>query len=880
MHLHQPSASSTEPLLPSTRASVAHIALSPAQVQPFLLGSRAPTPKLSDTTEGECTTLSSKLRLQEPPLSATLTVGADNDSVSGYYRKTLFGKHQLGVDATAKATMGLASDWSPKGNDCGATGTPIQLPATLHATEQPVGTVAALSRGRPPRPPRQHPLKVNFIAEPSVKTFDNETATLHVQELALDRLLSAEADQGAHPMQAKADRMAEAAFIDEQKRRAEEARRHKDMLPPPYGAGYIVHKSLTPFDDDGTRIVFKVDSGCEPYNIIRRDVVIASGLQPRPKKVRLTQAAAQNEHVIESNEVVDFYLRVNFNERPRLLHIECVIWETCVEAILISQTTALRTGLTIFVHDNVFREAVLGKHSLFAEPLFDNMGEVRPVCATIIGEDEDADMMERISPLESLRAAMAPAVGSTIDPWVNEELRGPRREVFGPLASEPANVPPLEFDIDEAAVERCTYGNTQTIKLPPTSPHSQDVLRAHWEELKGYNVLAEAYPDVPPGPIASIAFTVPKPDAVRVPRPAGYTKTPQHPLSEELESLWREYTASLTSDRLVVNFQPVNRFITVQHFPMPTVQENLAKLARFTHYAKLDVTKAYWGIGVHPRCRKWLYTIAPGGLSGYWLRAPMGCASVAGWFQYVITGVLKKQEAFVLCYADDIFIMANSAAELKSRIAEVLQRILDVGFRVNAKKCQFFPQTTITYLGWVISNRTVMPAEGALDKLWRIRKPCDVMASDKSKRSMVRKFLGTILYLGNYIPFHAEQLRPLHDLTRTKDSADDPVSKAQLKLLGPAPSKLARKFVWTEAANAAWNWGVEAIRNIKPLCCPSFAPDNWLETFSDAAKFGWGGILVEFRKGNPFPILIGCVAGTSTSITATCCGCRCQRMKW
>jgi hypothetical protein len=726
------------------------------------------------------------------------------------------------------------------------------------------GVVAAASRGKPPRAPRQHPLRVNFVTTPSVKTFDSEQDLLHAQEMAMDRLLAAEADYNS-PLHVRAEDLADKAFIAAEQKRVDDEQRQKNMLPPPYGAGYIVQKSLSPFTDEGMRIVFKVDSGCEPFNIIRRDAVVAAGLTTRRKHIRLHQASGEAISAVDSEEVVDFYLRVNINERPRLMHIECAVWETCLERLIISQTTALRTGLTLFVHDNEFREAIMGKHSLFAEPLFDNLGEVRPVCATIIGEREDEEMMERISPLESIRAAMAPAVDKTDDPWVTEELHGPRREVFGPLAAEPAAVPYLEFDVDEEAVRQHTYGNTQTIKLPTTSPHSQDVLRAHWNELKGYNVLAEAYPDVTPGPIASIAFTVPKPDSKRVPRPHGYCKNPQHPLSEDIQRLWEEYTASLTADRLVVNFQPVNRFITIQHFPMPTVQENLAKLARFTYYAKLDVTKAYWGIGVHPRCRKWLYTIAPGGLSGYWLRAPMGCAAVAGWFQYTITGVLKKQEQFTLCYADDIFIMANSAAELKRRISEVLQRLLDVGFRVNAKKCQFYPQRSISYLGWVITDRTVMPAEGALDKLWRIRKPSETMGSDKTKRSMVRKFLGTILYLGNYIPFHAEQLRPLHELTRTKDSADDPISKAQRTMLGPSPAKLTRKFVWNEAADKAWDWGVERIRSIKPLACPSFAEDTWLETFSDAAKLGWGGILVEFRKGNPLPFIIGCVAGTFTS---------------
>jgi hypothetical protein len=112
----------------------------------------------------------------------------------------------------------------------------------------------------------------------------------------------------------------------------------------------------------------------------------------------------------------------------------------------------------------------------------------------------------------------------TEDAWVNEELRGPLAGVFGPLLPEPARVPPLEFDVDEETLRMRTYGNTQPVRLPVSSPHGQDVIDAQWDELKNYNVLVETYPDIGPGTIANIAFTVAKPGVTRVKRPIGFQR--------------------------------------------------------------------------------------------------------------------------------------------------------------------------------------------------------------------------------------------------------------------------------------------------------------------------------------------------------------------
>lgn len=636
-----------------------------------------------------------------------------------------------------------------------------------------------------------------------------------------------------------------------------------DLLPPPFGTGYIcpLTPNISPFELTGSRVIFSVDSRCEPFNIIRRDVMMTAGLLPFHHPTRL--ALGDLDKTVHSDEMVAFQLRIVINDRPRMFVMRCVVWNTLAGELIISNQTALAYGLTIFCHSQTMREAIIGREALSTGDECDSVGDVPASMASIFGPDDDQEIMDTISPIESLRQAMS-SPDDIKDPWVAEELRGPRAAVFGPLPPEPANVPPLEFDVDEDALRQRTYGNTQPVRLPPSSPHGQDVIDAQWDELKRYNVLVDAFPHIGPGPIANIAFTVAKPGVIRVKRPPGFIRN-SVPSDPSAALTYAAYVESLTADRVVVNFGPSNEFITVQHFAMPSVQENLAKLSKFKYWSKIDIVKAYWGIPVHRRCWKWLYTIAPGGKAGYWIRAPMGCAPVCAWFQYVIQGVLQHEADFTLCYADDIMVGANDLETLRNHNAIVLQRILDAGFRLNPKKCQLFPADEIKYLGWILRDGKIYPGENCLTKLAAIQKPITPLSKQddgKAQRQAVRRFLGLILYLGAYIPFHAEQLRPLHDLTRTRDSTDDPVSVAQ-RALPPTAKKVSvpRKFKWTPEADAAWDWAVEQIRHIKPLYAPTYAPGTWLATYSDASKKGWGGILVEYRKGDPRPYIICCVSG-------------------
>lgn len=731
--------------------------------------------------------------------------------------------------------------------------------APTHEADFVVAVVDTSPKVTTPLPPRQHPLKrVSFAPPPDLIQIPRSPMAPDLDSESVSRAYDAFTDTTsllAHT----SSQSAPVAVKD--------ATPSLPILPPPFGAGYIyaVAETLSPFEREGSRVIFSIDSRCEPFNIIRRDVIERSGLTTFPSSTTLYLGDLENK--IASKDMVLFYLRVVINDRPKIFKMQAVVWESLAGELIISNKTALATGLTLFVHSNDMRALLLGREAISASDEQDTIGDVPSAVASIIGVDDDQEIMETISPIESLRQAMV-VYELVEDEWVNEELRGPLAAVFGPLPPEPAKVPALEFDVDEESLRKETFGNTQLIRLPPSSRHGQDVIDAQWDELRSFKVLVDAYPDIGPGPIANICFTVPKPGVQRLKRPEGY-KRHVIPLDPDLAELHRRYTESLTADRLVVNFGPVNRYITVQHFAMPSVQENIAKLSKFKLWAKIDIVKAYWGIPVHPRCHKWLYTIAPGGKAGYWIRAPMGCAPVCAWFQYVIQGILKRQSAFVLCYADDILIGADTENELRTRIRAVLRQILDAGFRLNPKKCQFKPATSIQYLGWIIQDGQIFPTDNCMEKLAAMQKPTALPTKrdDKERRQVVRRFLGLVLYLGAYIPFHAEELRPLHDLTATttKTTADDPVSIAQ-RNLPSSPNKkgklsVPKKFVWSPEADAAWDWAAQKIAAIKPLYAPTYADGSWLEVYSDASKRGWGGILVELRKGDPKPYIIACVSG-------------------
>lgn len=98
-------------------------------------------------------------------------------------------------------------------------------------------------------------------------------------------------------------------------------------------------------------------------------------------------------------------------------------------------------------------------------------------------------------------------------------------------------------------------------------------------------------------------------------------------------------------------------------------------------------------------------------------RMPFGVATAPGWFQFVMTSVLKEC-LLVVCavYIDDVIIFANSPRECWVHTVRVISLLTEAGFSISPKKCRFCV-TQVTMLGHRFGSGLFRPKEAKLAAL-------------------------------------------------------------------------------------------------------------------------------------------------------------------
>jgi hypothetical protein len=222
----------------------------------------------------------------------------------------------------------ISRRWSPPPTD----GIPQSPPSFATDLSPVVCAVAPTPRSalvKLPKSPRQNTLKRTAFTHDTLQT-TSPISTMQPAEVVshdYDALISGNRCSLQLP--------------PELKRPAQTSQDNAALLPPPFGAGYIFppNDTLSFFDQHGSRVIFSVDSRCEPYNLIRRDVVDRANLQPFAFRTRL--ALGDSGSVVESEEMVVLQLRIVINDRPRLFTIRCVVRPTLAGELIISIKTAL-----------------------------------------------------------------------------------------------------------------------------------------------------------------------------------------------------------------------------------------------------------------------------------------------------------------------------------------------------------------------------------------------------------------------------------------------------------------------------------------------------------------------------------------------------------
>ena len=128
-----------------------------------------------------------------------------------------------------------------------------------------------------------------------------------------------------------------------------------EELPPPYGIGHTINKSIT------HRCRFAIDSMCRPVSAVTTAFVQQMQLQTRQQKI-VTSLAHPSSAPIISQLVTTCELVIHWNGKRRTFFVDAMVWDSLPEDLdmIISMPDALDTGLIAFALPHEWRRSWLG----------------------------------------------------------------------------------------------------------------------------------------------------------------------------------------------------------------------------------------------------------------------------------------------------------------------------------------------------------------------------------------------------------------------------------------------------------------------------------------------------------------------------------------
>lgn len=198
----------------------------------------------------------------------------------------------------------------------------------------------------------------------------------------------------------------------------------------------------------------------------------------------------------------------------------------------------------------------------------------------------------------------------------------------------------------------------------------------------------------------------------------------------------------------------LNYVTTLDHYPIPHIQDFYTHLAGATIFSKVDLVRGYHQLPVHPQDIPKAAVI-----TSFWLfeflRMSFGLKGAAQTFQLMMDSVLRDMP-FLFVYL--------AAKEQLSHLSLLFECLNEHRLIVNPAKCQF-GWAAIEFLGNHVTPQEV------------IRLPAKVKP--------LQEFLGMVNLYDRFIPWAAHRMSPLYEALKGKKVKAFRLLRT-LKLLSPA----------------------------------------------------------------------------------------------
>lgn len=266
------------------------------------------------------------------------------------------------------------------------------------------------------------------------------------------------------------------------------------------------------------------------------------------------------------------------------------------------------------------------------------------------------------------------------------------------------------------------------------------------------------------------------------------------------------------SDRMCVDFRALNRLTVKDRYPLPLIDDHLDRMGKAKYFSTLDMATGFHQIILDEDSIPLTGFVTPEGHYEY-VKMPYGLANAPIVYQRIISTTLREfiEAGKVLVYVDDCLILHSSIEEGLKTLGDVLSTLTKAGFSINSRKCSFLC-TEIEYLGRVISDGRIRPAEGKVQALVNSPVPQTVR--------QVRQFLGLAGYFRKYIASYSTKTACIAHLT-----------------------KKGVEFSWGKEQETVRQELLKCLTNEPVLAI--FDPELPTEIHTDASSLGYGAVLLQ-----------------------------------
>lgn len=155
--------------------------------------------------------------------------------------------------------------------------------------------------------------------------------------------------------------------------------------------------------------------------------------------------------------------------------------------------------------------------------------------------------------------------------------------------------------------------------------------------------------------------------------------------------------------RFCVDYRKLNAVIKKNRYPLPLIDETLAKLEGVQYFSKIDVRQAFHKIRMHPDSKD-LTTFRTRYGSYRYNVMPFGLCNRPSTFQHYINDALMDYlDKYCSVFVDDILIYSKSKKEHRQYVRDVLDRLKKAGLQPDIKKCKFEVKKT-RFLGLIVTR--------------------------------------------------------------------------------------------------------------------------------------------------------------------------------